>query len=94
MNPVKSTWVSVHSSELGLPTPSPASEYGSLAPDPRGEEPHWLAEEGVGELNSDDWTDTPILYVIKSLYHESHSAPYTVTSPEALFRQPDRMTQS
>ncbi len=64
MNPVKSTWVSVHSSELGLPTPYPPSEYGSLAPDPRGEEePHWLTGEGVGELNSDDWTETPGLYV-------------------------------
>jgi hypothetical protein len=54
---VKSTRMSVKSSELGPPTPSPAIE-GVSSPIRSGGEPHSLAGEGVGGPNSDDCTDT------------------------------------
>jgi hypothetical protein len=44
--------VSVLSSELGHPTPSPASEY---VPPGTKERTHSPAGDGVGGPNSDDW---------------------------------------
>jgi hypothetical protein len=44
----------------------------SVAPpqDPSGGKPHSLAGEGVGGPNSDDWTDTLVLYTV-TLYGEN-----------------------
>jgi hypothetical protein len=54
--------VSVQSSELGPPTPSPAGEFVSPPWVLEGE-PHPLAGKEVGGPNSDDRTDTLVLYI-------------------------------
>jgi hypothetical protein len=60
---LQSVRLSVPSSELGQPTPSPTRECCSPPPvEPRGET-HSLAGEGVGGPNSDEGTATLVLYV-------------------------------
>jgi hypothetical protein len=48
--------MSVSSSELGPPTPSPASKCVSPL-DPKKGEQHLIAGEGLGGLNSNEWTE-------------------------------------
>ncbi len=57
--------MSVQSSELGPPTPSPASGCDSPSPQaPRGGEAKLACGEGGGGPNTDPWTDTLVLYII------------------------------
>ncbi len=54
-------------SELGHPTPPPASECVSPL-DPKGGKQHSLAGEGVGEPNSDDQTESLALCILRVVY--------------------------
>ncbi len=56
--------MSVQSSELVPPTPSPGSECGFLPLGSWGEPHYSLAGEGVGGSNSDDWTDIMVSYAV------------------------------
>jgi hypothetical protein len=59
---IQSARLSLQLSELAPPAPSPASEFCPLHMGPMGE-PHSLAGEGVGGPNSNEGTDTLVLYV-------------------------------
>jgi hypothetical protein len=58
---IQSSWYSVQSSELGPPIPAPAA---SVAPPllVQGGATHSLGREGVGGPDSDEGTETLILY--------------------------------
>jgi hypothetical protein len=58
---IQSTRLSFQSSELDTPTPSPPREC-ALPPFGSKGETHSLAGEGVGGPNSDEGTDTLVLY--------------------------------
>ncbi len=60
---LSSTTVSIPSSELGLPTPSPASEC-VLPPEPKGEVTNSPTGEGGGGPDSDDWSKS----LVRRLY--------------------------
>ncbi len=51
------------SSELGPLTPHLQASVSPLE-DPSGKETHSLAGEEMGEPNSDDWTETLVLYTV------------------------------